>query len=260
MPLPSRRSGRPTCRALRESFSAFWCSGTAWSRCSGIRKRATRRGGRIEGILELIAFPAALLIMLGLFTRPVSLVLSVLYFIAVFRRPAPAGSLHAPQRRRSDPAELFLLPLSGRGRRRRVESGSAAPPGQRGVGRFPVGAVRAGDSSHRGRLPVHHARPGEVLRRRRRTARSRYHDDARIRRAARNRRRTAHHPRPLHPSDGVHPVRRDGGGVLPLVGAERVLAKLRARRHGSVDSVLLPLSVSVGGRPRGLESRRSVAA
>ena len=45
----------------------------------------------------------------------------------VFRRPAPARPVHAPERRRSDPPELLLLPLSGRGRRRRLEPGPAAP-------------------------------------------------------------------------------------------------------------------------------------
>src|SRR5438093_7238525 len=36
------------------------------------------------GILELIAFPAGILIMLGLFTRPVSLVLAVMYLTFFF--------------------------------------------------------------------------------------------------------------------------------------------------------------------------------
>jgi putative oxidoreductase len=44
-----------------------------------------------EGAVELIAFPASLLIILGLFTRPVSLVLAVLYFILFFLGPLQIG-------------------------------------------------------------------------------------------------------------------------------------------------------------------------
>ena len=43
------------------------------------------------GMLELIAFPAALLIMLGLFTRRVSLALSVLYLVLFFVGPLTRG-------------------------------------------------------------------------------------------------------------------------------------------------------------------------
>ena len=45
-----------------------------------------------EGILELIALPAGLLIMLGLFTRQVSVVLSVMYLIMFFVGPQPQPS------------------------------------------------------------------------------------------------------------------------------------------------------------------------
>ena len=44
-----------------------------------------------EGILELIALPAGLLIMLGLFTRQVSVVLSVMYLIMFFVGPLQRG-------------------------------------------------------------------------------------------------------------------------------------------------------------------------
>ena len=81
----------------------------AWSRCSAIRKRAAQRGCRTKGIVELIAFPAGLLIMLGLFTRPIGLVAGGALSGPVLRRPASARAVHAPQRRRSDPAERFFF-------------------------------------------------------------------------------------------------------------------------------------------------------
>src|SRR6266550_4977052 len=44
-----------------------------------------------QGVVELIAVPSAMLIMLGLFTRPVSSVLSALYFVAFFAGPLQRG-------------------------------------------------------------------------------------------------------------------------------------------------------------------------
>ena len=44
-----------------------------------------------EGLLELIAFPAGLLIILGLYTRPVSLVLAVLSSSCSFLGPSRSG-------------------------------------------------------------------------------------------------------------------------------------------------------------------------
>ena len=44
-----------------------------------------------QGVVELIAVPSAMLIMLGLFTRPVSTVLSALYFVAFFAGPLQRG-------------------------------------------------------------------------------------------------------------------------------------------------------------------------
>ena len=52
--------------------------------------------------------------------------------------------------------------------------------------------------------------------------------------------------RALHATGRVHPLWRDGGGLLQIVGAERVLAKLYAAGDGSVDSVLLSCSCSCG--------------
>jgi len=66
-----------------------------------------------EGALELIAFPAGLLLILGLYTRPVSLVLAVLYFILFFLGPLQVGPY--THRNGGDPILLnafFFLYLS----------------------------------------------------------------------------------------------------------------------------------------------------
>src|SRR5437016_7122035 len=44
-----------------------------------------------EGIVELIAFPAAILIMLGLVTRPIALALGAMYFVLFFVSPLSRG-------------------------------------------------------------------------------------------------------------------------------------------------------------------------
>src|SRR5436190_2813134 len=44
-----------------------------------------------EGIVELIAFPAAMLIMLGLLTRPITLALGAMYFVLFFVSPLSRG-------------------------------------------------------------------------------------------------------------------------------------------------------------------------
>ena len=84
-----------------------------------------------EGIVELIAFPAALLIMLGLFTRQVALVLAVMYFVLFFVGPLQRGPF--THRNGGDPILLnaFLLSLPGRRRRRRLESRPASRSGRR---------------------------------------------------------------------------------------------------------------------------------
>src|SRR5688572_32792486 len=56
------------------------------------------------GILELIALPAGLLIMLGLFTRQTSLVLAVMYFVLFFLGPLQRGPF--PHRNGGDPVLL----------------------------------------------------------------------------------------------------------------------------------------------------------
>lgn len=69
-----------------------------------------------EGALELIAFPAALLIMLGLFTRQICLVLSGMYFILFFVGPLQRGPF--THRNGGDPILLngfFFLYLAAAG-------------------------------------------------------------------------------------------------------------------------------------------------
>jgi putative oxidoreductase len=142
-----------------------------------------------EGVLELIVFPAAILITLGLFTRKVALGLAVLYFILFFVGPLQRGPY--THRNGGDPVLLncfFFLYLAAAG------------------GGVPLGAVRARPPAHRCRLPVPDARAREVLRRRRRTDQPRHHDDARLRRIARECRRDSDHPRLPDPAGRVHPV------------------------------------------------------
>jgi len=69
-----------------------------------------------EGVLELVAFPAGLLIILGLYTRQIGLVLAVLYFILFFLGPLQRGPF--THRNGGDPILLnafFFLYLSAAG-------------------------------------------------------------------------------------------------------------------------------------------------
>jgi putative oxidoreductase len=69
-----------------------------------------------EGVVELLAFPAGLMIMAGLFTRPIALVLSVFYLVLAFVGPFQK-SLFTP-RNGADPILLngfFLLYLGSAG-------------------------------------------------------------------------------------------------------------------------------------------------
>jgi len=69
-----------------------------------------------EGILELMALPAGLLIMLGLATRPVCLVLAVMYFVLFFVGPLQRGPF--THRNGGDPVLLnsfFFLYLAAAG-------------------------------------------------------------------------------------------------------------------------------------------------
>src|SRR6266853_4345769 len=71
-----------------------------------------------EGILELIAFPAGILIMLGLFTRPICLALSAMYLGLFFVGPLQRGVF--THRNGGDPVLLnafffFYLAVTGGG-------------------------------------------------------------------------------------------------------------------------------------------------
>ena len=69
-----------------------------------------------EGVLELIAFPAGILIMLGLFTRQVALLLAVMYFVQFFAGPLHRGPF--THRNGGDPILLnafFFLYLAAAG-------------------------------------------------------------------------------------------------------------------------------------------------
>ena len=69
-----------------------------------------------EGLLELIAFPAGVLLIIGLYTRQVGLVLAVLYFILFFLGPLQRGPF--THRNGGDPILLnafFFLYLSAAG-------------------------------------------------------------------------------------------------------------------------------------------------
>jgi uncharacterized membrane protein YphA (DoxX/SURF4 family) len=69
-----------------------------------------------QGIVEVLAVPASILIMLGFFTRPVSSVLSALYLIAFFAGPLQRNFY--THRNGGDPILLtcfFLFYLSAAG-------------------------------------------------------------------------------------------------------------------------------------------------
>ena len=213
-----------------------------------------------EGILELIAFPAGLLIMLGLFTRQSPSSSSVMYFILFFVGPLQRGPY--THRNGGDPILLngfFFLYLAAAGGGawsldRLLRPASEASADARWAP-YALGILRIGA----GCLFIMHGLEKFFS-----VGGGRIDRDIMTMRGLAGwlemRRRAAHHPRPLHASGRVHPLGRDGGGLLQIVGAERVLAELPAAGHGSLDSVLLLLPVPVGGRPRGLESRRVVAA
>ncbi|HEY7450298.1 MAG TPA: DoxX family protein [Vicinamibacterales bacterium] len=69
-----------------------------------------------EGMLELFAFPAGILIMLGLFTRPIALALGALYFVLFFVGPLQRGPF--THRNGGDPVLLnafFFLYMAAAG-------------------------------------------------------------------------------------------------------------------------------------------------
>ena len=72
----------------------------------------------IAGFFELVG---GVLLVVGLFTRPVAFILAGLTAVAYFYRPCAARLLSDPERRRVGRALLLRLPLSGGGRSRPVE-------------------------------------------------------------------------------------------------------------------------------------------
>ena len=199
--------------------------------------------------------------MLGLFTRPVALVLAVLYFIAVFRRPPPAGH-RTPHRNGGDPILLncfFFLYLAAAGggawsldrllRPDREASADARwAPYALGILRIAAGCLFL----MHGLEKFFGVGGGRI-------------------------------DRDIMTMRGLGGLLESVGGPLIILGlftrpaafilsGEMAVAYFRswaprgfwpsfqAAGHGSVDSVLLPVPVLLGGRPRRLESRRSVAA
>ena len=74
--------------------------------------------GGAAGIFELAG---GILIVLGLFTRPVAFILSGMTAVAYFYAHAPRGFYPTDQRWGVGGSVLLRVPLSGRGRRRTVE-------------------------------------------------------------------------------------------------------------------------------------------
>jgi putative oxidoreductase len=72
----------------------------------------------VQGALELVG---GLLILIGLFTRPVAFVLAGDMAVAYFMAHAPKSFLSDTQRRSARHPILLRVPLSGGRRRRRVE-------------------------------------------------------------------------------------------------------------------------------------------
>ena len=99
-----------------------------------------------EGIVELIAFPAGLLIILGLFTRPVGLLMAALYFVLFFVGPLQRGWY--THRNGGDPILLnafFFLYLAAAGggawKLDRNESDTAWAPQALGLLRIVAGCL-----------------------------------------------------------------------------------------------------------------------
>ena len=205
-----------------------------------------------EGILELLALPAGLLIILGLYTRQVSLVLAVLYFILFFLGPLQRGPF--THRNGGDPILLnafFFLYLSAAGGgawsvdrlRGSVAIDKRWTPIVLGILRI----AAAGLFLMHGLEKIFGVGGGRIDR-----------DIMTIRGLAGWLEivgGSLFAARALYPSGGVRPVRGNGGGVLQDVGSARFLAQLRASGHGSVDPVLFPVSVFLGGRTWRLECR-----
>ena len=191
---------------------------------------------------------------------PVGLVLAILYGFYWF-----VGPLHSAltldhyvfaARGSSDAAILncFFFLSSVCGGEWRLESGPASRSGGPGGCGFPMGALRAGGSAHRGRLSFRPARAREVVRDYRQARQHQPQHAAWRRRFPGTDRRPVAHAGPARAAHGIHPVRHDGRGLLHVMGAERLLGQLCDTEHGSLHSELLPVPVSLRGRSRCLES------
>ena len=219
-----------------------------------------------EGVLELVSLPGGLLLMLGLFTRPVGLVLAVLYGLFWF-----VGPLHSAltldhyifgARASGDETLLncfFFLYLSAAGPGawsldwRRDPEGQAAADSRWAP--YALGILRIVG----GFLLMQHGLEKWFGGERRAREHQRV-DDPRRRRPAGDLRRLHAHGGPLRAAHGIHPVRRDGRGLFHLMGAARFLGQLFNAELCSLHPELLPVPVSLGGRPGSLESRPGMEA
>src|SRR2546422_8761158 len=120
---------------------------------------------------------------------------------------------------------------------------------------FRSGAAAAERAPHRGGLHLHSGGHDEAVRLPDRDAAEWSHRRATVRvldrRRPRGRRRSPAAPRPLHASGRVPPVRRDGGGLLSVLGSPSVLAH-RQQRCPPRD-LLLHLALLLGRRGGAVE-------
>ena len=183
-----------------------------------------------EGILELVALPAGLLMI----ARPVHPAGrpraggDVPH--PVLRRPAAARPVHAPQRRRSDPAEC-------------VSSSCTSPPPAAAPGAWtgsaPVARHRPMPDGRRTTLGILRIGAGCLfimhgLEKFFSVGGGRIDRDIMTMRGLAGWleiiRRTADHPRPLHATGRVHPLGRDGGGLLQDRGRREASGKASSCR------------------------------
>src|SRR3989475_939997 len=118
-----------------------------------------------------------------------------------------------------------------------------------------LGSAAAQRAPHPYRVHLHSGRDDEALRLPDRDASQRGHRHAVVRvldrRRPRDGRRSLRAARPLYASGRVYPVRRDGGGLLPVLRAPRLLAH-RKQRCAPRD-LLLHLALYLGRRGGAVE-------